>query len=956
MRNLKRVLSLTLASVMLLGMMVVGSSAADYADVTSEHNTEAIEVLQAAGIMVGDNGNFNPDQNVTRNEMAVVISNLMNYRVATYANTSPFTDVPAWAEPYVAACYANKITSGVGPTTYGGSNSVTAGQAALMLMKALGYFQFQSDFGEDWLLATTRVGSKILLFNGVEAGVREPMTRNDLAKLVLNTLEATLVEPDDNIINVSTADVAVEFGSVKYYYRVDHTNDPDYRAIGKANKTAVGINGTSGVTMELGEVLYEGNLKKDDIPDAYGRPATRWTYGLEEVGYYPDKPIATYSAKVSTGDLYALVGKQVLDDIASYKSGYDGYGNRVGYTFNVWADGGHLVNNVYGSDFDTSKPVRYNYFSENRNASGAAGVKDQANQAGKGVQTEVYLDGDGNLVIVYINTYVMKATDDYNSSKGTLNIELVTEPRDTVAPATGLYTSLGVTQLSADDFDIANYKEDDYILYTVAGGKVQEIAPAEVIKGEVSAYSLENSVTIDGTQYDYAKRIEGVKNETLYNAGLTGRDKASASASTEYRVGDVASVVVDQYGYVLYVDSAAISLGNYLYVNAAVRSSGIGSNVTAQVYLTDGTKAEVTLDTVTDKDNKKIDLDTVNSGNKLPQTSDQTGADVLNGWYSYSVGSDGKYSIREAKTNLRDTDNTVKNATKIEGEKVAFVTHTGTLTGPAASLVGNASSVLVVDDGDDVKVYTGVRNFPTIEAKSGTFTVSAFKEKDDSGKTYVAAAFVDASNTNITVEDGTQDSILYVLNKDTQYVDTAKNETIYVYNAVVNGEAASIKFKEANAPGTTGEYTFYSRWSVDADGYYKVNGTSTKNTYRSAVLHGIVADPVNNIPGDVVKVSNSSVQIGNGTYIVTEDTDIVVVLVPDSSKTGSNPYKSGKVSHDLMIDKDADYEVKTVKSGKNLDSMLGGYKAISGKIDGFVSDSTSQVLETLYVTVYGVQD
>ena len=58
----------------------------------------------------------------------------------------------------------------------------------------------------------------------------------------------------------------------------------------------------------------------------------------------------------------------------------------------------------------------------------------------------------------------------------------------------------------------------------------------------------------------------------------------------------------------------------------------------------------------------------------------------------------------------------------------------------------------------------------------------------------------------------------------------------------------------------------------------------------------------------------------------------------------------------LFRSKDADYEVKTVKSGKNLNSMLGGYKAISGKIDGFVSDSTSQVLETLYVTVYGVQD
>ena len=103
MRNLKRALSLALASVMVMGLMVVGTGAS-YADVSSEENQEAIEVLQTVGVMTGDeNGNFNPDALVTRNEMAVVMSNLMDYRVASYAGTSPFTDVPSWAEPYVAA-------------------------------------------------------------------------------------------------------------------------------------------------------------------------------------------------------------------------------------------------------------------------------------------------------------------------------------------------------------------------------------------------------------------------------------------------------------------------------------------------------------------------------------------------------------------------------------------------------------------------------------------------------------------------------------------------------------------------------------------------------------------------------------------------------------------------------------------------------------------------------------
>ena len=76
---LKRALSLTLASVMLLGMMVVGSSAAGYPDVTEEENVEAIEVLQTVGVMEGDNnGNFNPDDYVTREQMAVIMSKLLN--------------------------------------------------------------------------------------------------------------------------------------------------------------------------------------------------------------------------------------------------------------------------------------------------------------------------------------------------------------------------------------------------------------------------------------------------------------------------------------------------------------------------------------------------------------------------------------------------------------------------------------------------------------------------------------------------------------------------------------------------------------------------------------------------------------------------------------------------------------------------------------------------------------
>ena len=157
MRNLKRALSLALATVMTLGLMVVGTGAVGYDDVADTDNVEAIEVLQAVGIMTGDeNGNFNPDNTVTRNEMAVIMSQLLNLDYNYYRGTNPFTDVPAWAAPYVAACAAEGVTSGVGGGLYNGEGNVTAAQAALMIMKALGYFQYQNDFGDDWKVATVR--------------------------------------------------------------------------------------------------------------------------------------------------------------------------------------------------------------------------------------------------------------------------------------------------------------------------------------------------------------------------------------------------------------------------------------------------------------------------------------------------------------------------------------------------------------------------------------------------------------------------------------------------------------------------------------------------------------------------------------------------------------------------------------------------------------------------------
>lgn len=196
MRNLKRALSLALASVMamVIGVMVVGASPS-YKDVKDSDNIEAIEVLQAVGIMVGDdNGGFNPDANVTRTEMAVIMCRLLKLDYDHYRGINNFSDVPGWAASYVAACVADGVTAGIGDGLYGGSDNVTAAQAALMIMKTLGYFQYAEDLEPDGQAAAIRQASYIGLFNGVNANAEDALTRNQAAQLVLNGLKANMVD------------------------------------------------------------------------------------------------------------------------------------------------------------------------------------------------------------------------------------------------------------------------------------------------------------------------------------------------------------------------------------------------------------------------------------------------------------------------------------------------------------------------------------------------------------------------------------------------------------------------------------------------------------------------------------------------------------------------------------------------------------------------------------------
>ena len=754
MRNLKRALSLGLTATMISGLMVMGSSAASYADVTSKQNEEAIEVLKTVGIMVGDeNGKFNPEAKVTRNEMAVVMCNLLDYTVASYKGTSPFTDVPEWAEPYVAACYTNGITSGYDKVTYGGNDTVTTGQAALMLLKALGYFQYSADFGSDWLVETTKNGSTAGLFDGVATGAKEALTRNDVAQMVLNALEADLVKAEKNGSDVQVGDIVISGGKATYDSRTG--TDSKYAKIDNTK-----VDGK--YTIQLGEDLYDGDLvKADGADDDFGRPSVKWTFENKEVGTYADDADTVYTSSVEKQDLYDLVGSDVYADLKSGDA-----------DFTVVVD---------GVDQDAKLS---DYIVKNNDGDAGKGI------IKKGATTEVFIDDDSNdVVIAVINSYVAQVDGDYDKNDEELDLKALD---GTELPADD-------TTLSADDFDyLDTYSDEDYVLVTVANKEIKTIALAETVEGKVTGYTQKKNVTVDGTKYEYSKNYTKAVDEEM-----------------KYDLNEAYTVVLDANGYVVYSD-ASDSTEDYVYVAKLAETGGAKGNLEADAYFIDGTNEVIVVD---------------NDGTGEGEINKDSAVNV---WYAFDKKSNGKYELTSVKTEDQKTGTPSKDDTITTNGKA-------TVDYGASTVKANNDTIFVVNDDDDITVYTGIKNVPDVTAGSKGANVAVVMDGS-----YADVVYIGGDDLSVS---GDSDDRVYVLeSKPDAKVDSDDNE-YYEYDAIVNGKVDVIK---AGSDKIFDKIGLYENISYDSDNYVDravlVDGTDsdkedfmaytgvTEITYKGGVL------------------------------------------------------------------------------------------------------------------------
>lgn len=148
---MKHKLQRTLACLLALTLLTCPALAASsFPDV--DENTdyaEAAEYLKDVGIMQGDDkGNFNPDNTVTRAEMATIICNVLG-ETENLKVSDIFSDVPAthWANKYITKAAELGFVSGYGGGKFGPNDPVTYEHAVTMVVRAVGLNGMAIEYG-----------------------------------------------------------------------------------------------------------------------------------------------------------------------------------------------------------------------------------------------------------------------------------------------------------------------------------------------------------------------------------------------------------------------------------------------------------------------------------------------------------------------------------------------------------------------------------------------------------------------------------------------------------------------------------------------------------------------------------------------------------------------------------------------------------------------------------------
>ena len=282
----------------------------------------------------------------------------------------------------------------------------------------------------------------------------------------------------------------------------------------------------------------------------------------------------------------------------------------------------------------------------------------------------------------------------------------------------------------------------------------------------------------------------------------------------KYDLNEAYTVVLDANGYVVYSD-ASDSTEDYVYVAKLAETGGAKGNLEADAYFIDGTNEVIVVDNDEDFDVKDLDA-------------------ASGVWYAFDKKSNGKYELTAVKSDDQKTGTPSKDDTITTNGKA-------TVDYGASTVKANNDTIFVVNDDDDITVYTGIKNVPDVTAGSKGANVAVVMDGS-----YADVVYIGGDDLSVS---GDSDDRVYVLeSKPDAKVDSDDNK-YYEYDAIVNGKIDTIK---AGSDSIFKEIGLYEKISYDSDNYVDravlVDGTDsdkkdfmvytdvTKITYKGGVL------------------------------------------------------------------------------------------------------------------------
>ena len=205
MKNLKKVLALVLAVVMIMGVVTV-ASAKTYKDADAKafkNYADAIDALSSLKILDGfEDETFKADGTLTRAQAAKIVAIVHNAATngriqsdiaALYSNAqNPFVDCnTSWALPYINYCRITGLADGMTATTYAPKREVTGVQFLKLMLTTLNFNTAKEGYtGTGWDINVLNRANEIGLTAGLEDGWKAiaPIKRGEAAQVLYNAL------------------------------------------------------------------------------------------------------------------------------------------------------------------------------------------------------------------------------------------------------------------------------------------------------------------------------------------------------------------------------------------------------------------------------------------------------------------------------------------------------------------------------------------------------------------------------------------------------------------------------------------------------------------------------------------------------------------------------------------------------------------------------------------------